>query len=823
VPGLSTIAMSFSLFHPWWLAALVFAAWPVLAASRCRRRGRPIGAWATGLRCLAVGAVVVALADPAVRLPKQATKPFLFFRDVSGSVRGQHEDTVAWPEDLPREIVLFADGLGVGKHRPGETQTRLDEALRLAVSRSDRIAGVVIQTDGRFQDDWASTARELGELGTDVLILPLESPCVDARVAGIDAVRLPAGEVRVRASLQANASRSRIVRIQRIGRAGEQNADLLTREELLVGPTTLVVSDTSPGDGVVQYRASLLPPDELPENDSLSVALVPSGGQVAVVAVDEEASAALNPLTMPSEALAPGEAPRDMAGWLPYSAVLLVDPFGDLLDVDQRGALAQYVRSGGGLVLMGAGPHRSPADRQDPLNAAAALVANPYERQPVQVTVVLDASGSMAEMDLGAGEGGQRVKFEVATEATLALRRHLTPEDSLVVIAFADETKRIYDSRAGRPDFSALREALEGVRPAGATDIRPALKEAVRQPAPEAKIGLVLVLSDLATQPFDSSEVSDWIRDSGHRLAIVAVRGLSAESGESPELELLALRLGAPIRRTRSLVGLAETFADLISETRGETILQGEYGLGSGRPFGVSASTLSPLSAYVPCAAWPDAEVVLEVSGDPFIARRRVGAGRSASFALACGKGLDTTWPKSPGADRLLDAAVAWCARPTGEGRFLGTLTRRAGGMHLALEAAEGAEDVDLLELVLDVHPLAGGDPRTVTLRQDGPGNYSATFPASDEPCTLVVRHPGQGIVWQRTLGEDYAIEFGQTGADWDALRELAEASGGRVISQVQMHAELTRGLRLGYAHFWPWLVGLGVAAMLLEWVLSRR
>jgi len=524
-------------------------------------------------------------------------------------------------------------------------------------------------------------------------------------------------------------------------------------------------------------------------------------------------------------AIPPAGAPAAAEGWMDYAAVLLADATGTLLDEKRRLALEEYVRGGGGLVLIGAGPHEKPADRDDPLNRVAALIANPYERRPMKVIVALDASGSMAEPGVDAAGPSKQVKFDLAVEAVMSLQRHLTGADLLEVIAFSDSARLAYDGGKGPPDFGALRDALAGVSPGGSTDVMAALRLATRAAAPTDRQGLVILVSDLVpTRPFDPVAAAEMFKDKNLSLAIVAVVSGGRTQPAAAGLEVLADRLKAPLVRRESLTGLAEVFARFLRLSRGDAIRRGGFRPDEGgSALGLPAAAMPGLDAYILCAGASDAEVSLRAQGDPLLARRRAGLGRSVSFAVPLG-GDNAALRSSAWFKSLLAAAVQWAIRPGDDPRFAGQISRTGTKLRILLTAQDASGPMNLLELSARAEFPAQGrhKVREVPLAQTAPGRYEADLDVGAGPLSLLVRLADGGVVWREALAQTCPSEFAAIGANWENLQRLADLTGGRIVRGERLQ-DLTRQWRQGrYRDAWPFLLAAAVAVMLLEWCLTR-
>lgn len=801
--------------QPWALAATAAAGLPIVVALWARKRRRHVSAGCVALQCVAILAAAVALARPAARIGADAVKPYLVLQDVSGSVRTQ-PPLPDWPDDIPREAFVFAADVAADGQDAGPTRTRAAAALRLATGRAHALAGVVIRTDGRFQDAaWPAAADALGRTDIDVLVVPMQSPPADARLAELSARRRPDGRADLRVTVASNARQRRTLTVRR-----ERPAPRILFERdlsMTAGDSaTLRLTDSPPPDRGAVYRAVLSGGDAFAENDAAEALLLPQQNRVAVVT---RAGIALPSGRVASVAVAPADAPIDPAGWTDYAAVVLVDSTGTLLSPPQRQALAEFVRGGGGLVLLGAAPHGTPDDRDDPLNRVAALVANPYQRRPMKIVVVLDASGSMAEPADGPG-GRKGVKFDQAAQAVLSLRRHLTPADALSVVTFSDSPRRIYDSGTAPVDYAALREAMRGVRPSGPTRVGGALELAAADGVAPPRTGLVLLVTDMLTERFDAAAIAQALRDRDLSLAVVVTQSAADPSTAAAPLQRLADLLGAPLVRRDGLTGLADVFAGFLRTARGDAIRRGSFRVtaGEGPP---PAADAPPVDAYLLAAPAVNALVSLHVDADPLLARRQVALGRSVTLSLPVDSGLNAAWRQSAYLRQLLDAAVQWALRPDDDPRFAGELLDTGDGLHLAVEAVDGLAPMNALDLVADMMTPEGRSA-SIALPQIAPGRYEADLPAPEVAHAVQVRDDAGRVVWRGAVPETGGREFDALGADRAALRNLTERTGGRIVHDSAVSAYLRRARSAQAAQLWHWLLAVAAGAMLLEWSISR-
>ena len=813
------------LGQPAWLLAAVAAAVPVALVFHARRRGRAVPTLNVLLQCLAIAAIAGALAQPTVPLGARGNRHVLVLRDVSASCRGQANAELPLPEDLPAERYDFATAVAPAGTDGGDAnETNLAGALRLALARRKDLSGLIVRTDGRFTDDgWRAPADALGRANVPVAIVAMDSPPADARVAELAAER-DDDAVHLAVTVASNALLRRTVTLRR--HRPPAATPLLTRTlDLLPGqPATFRLTETPPPTEAAVYRVELAPGDALAGNDSAEALVLPARTRFAVVG-DSAPVAGLG-----VTAVAPAAAPQTAAGWAAYAAVVLVDSTGTVLSPNARAALGEYVRAGGGLVLVGAGPHGSPDDRHDPLNEAAALLANPCERRPLHLIVALDASGSMAE---AVEPLGPRIKFHQAAEAVLSLRRHLADADALTVLTFNDSARAIYDSGPRAIDFGALAEALGGVRPAGGTDVFQAIKLAAGTDAFPERDAMLLVVSDLLTKPFRADRAADLLGGRKLSLAVVAIGSASASAPAAGPIEALVRRLGAPpIVRREHLAGLAGVFARLLRDRRGDAVRHGQFRAATPQEtFGRAAGELPQTARYLLCAPQPNAKVLARVAdGDPLLARRRVGLGRSVALALPAGRDENPAWHASGELVRLTIGAARWARRPEADPRFAGRVRRRAAGPgpreHLAVrvDAADANGPMNRLELIAEVHVATAGEGglTTTPLRQTAPGRYEASVPVLRGGAALAVRLASERVVFRAAVPRGAPAELATVGTDWETLRELAERTGGRITPSADLAELATELASRARMDLWPVLLGIAAAVMLIEWAAAR-
>ena len=158
--------------------------------------------------------------------------------------------------------------------------------------------------------------------------------------------------------------------------------------------------------------------------------------------------------------------------------------------------------------------------------------------RPLNVTLVLDASGSMAD--------GNRVA--IARAAAEAIRQSLRSQDRIAVVHFTQDVVHELTVTHREPDRSAVRSSIAELRPRGSTNVQAGLDLGVRL-ANEARIerpdayNYIILMSDGvanvdATNPFAILE-SAYDRDASNPLRLITI-GVGINNYNDVLLEQLA-------------------------------------------------------------------------------------------------------------------------------------------------------------------------------------------------------------------------------------------------------------------------------------------
>ena len=161
-----------------------------------------------------------------------------------------------------------------------------------------------------------------------------------------------------------------------------------------------------------------------------------------------------------------------------------------------------------------------------------------YDSTPVNVTLVLDASGSMSTDN----------RVEIAREAADSIRRSLSDRDRIAVVHFSSEVIRQHTVKHTRPSDRAVARSINDLTPENSTNVQAGLDLAVqladraRRQNPNAYNYIILMSDGVAnvdaTDPFAILEsAGDY--DSANPLRLITI-GVGIENYNDYLLEQLA-------------------------------------------------------------------------------------------------------------------------------------------------------------------------------------------------------------------------------------------------------------------------------------------
>jgi hypothetical protein len=173
---------------------------------------------------------------------------------------------------------------------------------------------------------------------------------------------------------------------------------------------------------------------------------------------------------------------------------------------------------------------------------------------------------------------------------------------------------------------------------------------------------------------------------------------------------------------------------------------------------------------------------------DPLLAWWHYGLGKSIAFTSDLGDRWATKWPSWPSFPEFWEAAIRWAMRGSSPPNMM--VSSRVEGERGIVELEAVDDDAGFLNFMHSKAVVINPDGEAIALdlQQTGPGRYHAEFEAKDSGAWLV------NIAFQDAKGDltgriptavtvPYAKEYASTTANAALLHELAQRTGGRVLS----------------------------------------
>jgi len=588
----------FRFAHPWVLMLLApaWAAvfWPALR----RRRDRTAAARAV-LGGLASTLLLVALASPSLRLHTRGLGPerICAVQDVSRSMAlARRPGDAADPRDLLRRALpgptarVQVAGTVAAATPPGSPWPSSDAPVP-AAEATDLGAGldqaaallpegdglVLLITDGReTRGNAVLAARRLAARGLRVdALLPDLAPPHDARLVSLAPLATSTAGPTVRLEVRLAASAATDADLVLIRRSDATATVAVASTRVSLDPrtgATLRFDDTPPAPGVYTYVASVRATDDtVPENDQAActvrvgdarrIAYVYDGAapSATLAWLRDAAPAASTVQTVPVAQVRQALADTDLLVFDNVPAWTLDRPAQDALaDRVTRGGLSLLVL--GGDAAFGAGGYA-----EAPLDALLPVASRTARRPPVDLVLVVDASGSMNE------KVGGTQKLALAKQAILALRPALGPGDRVGVVAFAGEPRTVSPLTAAG-GWSALESHLLALQAGGGTRITPAVQAALTLfgdgSADPATLRHLLLLSDGRSEDFAVDALAAACRTCRAGLTAIA----TGTDADRPRLAALTAATGGRLYEPDDLGRLAGTFFQELARIRGEAL-----------------------------------------------------------------------------------------------------------------------------------------------------------------------------------------------------------------------------------------------------------
>lgn len=479
----------------------------------------------------------------------------------------------------------------------------------------------------------------------------------------------------------------------------------------------------------------------------------------------------------------------------------------------EKSRLEEYVKSGGGLLLIGGERQVYKEDKQmDALDRALpAKLAPPKSPEGTCVALIVDKSSSM--------EGR---KIELARLSAVGVVDHLRPIDLIGVLIFDNSYQWAVPMRKAE-EKSLIKRLISGITPDGGTQIAPALAEAYRKVvASKSTYKHIVLLTDGISEEGDSIDLA---REALQHDVTISTVGLGQDVNRS-YLEKVAATSGGKAYFLNEPQGLEQILLKDVLEYTGSTSVE--------KPLtpivtvkeevleGTGIETAPALKGYVRFQAKPSAATLLSIDGekkDPLFVRWQYGLGRAAVFTSDAKSRWAEGWMTWPGFDKFWINVTRDLLPHSRLTEATAQYDQASGDVLVEYRLGSGLEEPK----APDIYAIGpGGFRKAVDVEKAAPRLYRGRI------------HIGQtrGLFRVRPLGESREFpevglyrqqeEMVDFGANRPLLDQIANLTGGRVNpSPDQIFNAGGRALSTTW-QLWPLLLGLAIALTIGELVARK-
>ena len=438
----------------------------------------------------------------------------------------------------------------------------------------------------------------------------------------------------------------------------------------------------------------------------------------------------------------------------------------------QKTRLEQYVKEGGGLLLIGGERQVYKEDKQmDALDRVLpAKLAPPKSPEGTCVGLIIDKSSSM--------EGR---KIDLARLSAIGVVDHLRPIDYIGILIFDNSFQWAVPVRRAE-DKSLIKRLISGITPDGGTQIAPALAEAYRRVLPsKASVKHIVLLTDGISEEGDSLDLA---REAlAHQVTISTV-GLGQDVNRT-YLEKIAASAGGRSYFLNEPGGLEQILLKDVQDYSGSTAVE--------KPLtpiiahdaeileGVGMNTAPPLKGYARFTAKPAADTIIhidEAKKDPLYVQWQYGLGRAAVFASDAKSRWAEAWIGWPGFDKfwinVTRDLLSHANRSEGTARFDTANNSIEVTFRLSADTPEPAS----IPQIFVLGPNSFEKPITIT--KTAPRVYSGTLHTGNLRGLFRIRPVTENSVFPEIGLDRQGQELQDRGSDTRLLAQISSFTGGR-------------------------------------------
>ncbi len=480
----------------------------------------------------------------------------------------------------------------------------------------------------------------------------------------------------------------------------------------------------------------------------------------------------------------------------------------------QKNRLEQYVKDGGGLLLIGGERQVYKEDKQmDALDRVLpAKLAPPKSPEGACVGLIIDKSSSM--------EGR---KIDLARLSAIGVVDHLRPIDYIGVLIFDNSFQWAVPVRRAE-DKSLIKRLISGITPDGGTQIAPALAEAYRRVLPsKATVKHIVLLTDGISEEGDSLDLAKEAL--AHQVTISTV-GLGQDVNRT-YLEKIAANSGGRSYFLNEPGGLEQILLKDVQDYSGST--------GVEKPLmplvahdaeileGIGMNTAPPLKGYARFTAKPAADTILSIDEekkDPLYVQWQYGLGRAAIFASDAKSRWAEAWIGWPGFDKfwinVTRDLLSHSNRSEGTARFDTANNSIEVTYHLSADTPEPAGIPQIFVLG------PNGFEKPITITKTASRVYSGTLYTGNLRGLFRIRPVAETSAFPEIGLQRQEQELQDRGSDTRLLAQISSFTGGRFNPPPASVFDSDGRTLYTRLQLWPALLGAAILLTIAELIVRK-
>lgn len=480
----------------------------------------------------------------------------------------------------------------------------------------------------------------------------------------------------------------------------------------------------------------------------------------------------------------------------------------------QKARLEEYVKNGGGLLLIGGERQVYKPDKQmDALDRTLpAKLAPPKTTEGTCLALIIDKSSSM--------EGR---KIELARLSAVGVVEHLRPTDTVGILIFDNSYQWAVPMRRA-VDISLMKRLISGITPDGGTQIAPALAEAYRKVLPsKAAYKHIVLLTDGISEEGDSLDLAKEALT--HEVTISTV-GLGQDVNRS-YLEKVAEAAGGRSYFLNEPQGLQQILLKDVEDYSGSSTVEKPLTPTVVRKAeileGVGMDSAPALRGYTRFTAKPEAETILDIDPekkDPLYVRWQYGLGRAGVFTSDAKSRWAQAWVSWPGFDKFWTNVSRDLLEHRDRSEASAQFDGSDGDITVRYSLGPGVQDPARTPAIFVVGPA--GFQKPMELTKTAPRTYQGRLHVGRvrglfriRPMNETAAFPEVGVYRQDEELQDY-------GVNEKVLQQISALTGGRF--NPAPGTVFDAGGRAIYKtwQLWPGLLGLAIALTMAELIIRK-